>query len=114
MELYRNDTEERKDISRIPFEFSVYEAIFGTVIEINKQHINELEVRIKKVSKILKMYSIVPVAVNEKVRGYMDAVLELMETAKTQRRVIADLLEEKETLSMMHLSKLKEKPSLYE
>lgn len=96
------------------FEFSVYEAVFGAIIEIQKQRINELEIRIKNVSSILKLYSIVPVEVNEKVREYMDILLELIENTKTQRRVFAELLEDKDTLALMHLSKLKENPTLYE
>lgn len=96
------------------FELSVYEAVFGTIIEILKQRLHELEIRVKKISKVLKSYSIVPVEVNEKVRRYMDAVLELVEIIRSQRRVIDELLEDKSTVALMHLSTLKANPALYE
>jgi len=118
MEVYQHhqavlQNKPRERCHFMSFEFSVYEAVFGAVIEIQKQHLNELEIRVKKISKILKLYSIVPVEVNEKVRGYVNAVLELTETTKSQRRAIVELLDDKETMALMHLSLLKQNPSLY-
>jgi hypothetical protein len=117
MDIYHDQTvmqnKVREGSQLMSFELTVYEAVFGAIIEMQKQRLSELEVRIKKVSCILKLYSIVPVEVNEKVRGYMDAVLELTEKTKSQRRVIAELLEDKDTLALMNLSKLKENSTLY-
>jgi uncharacterized protein YpbB len=118
MEVYQNHQDilrkkKHGDYHFMSFEFSVYEAVFGAVIEIQKEHLRHLEMRVKKVSKILKQFSIVPVEVNEKVREHMDILMEYTEKAKSQRRVIAELLEDKNLMALMHLTKLREDPTLY-
>lgn len=118
MEVYQHHQELRrknphKNFNFLSFELSVYEAVFGAVIEIQKQHLRELEIRVKRVVQILKDFSIVPVEVNEKVRGFMDAVLEFTEKTNSQRRVIDELLDDKNSMALMRLSALREDPSLY-
>jgi hypothetical protein len=43
----------------------------------------------------------------------MDILMEYTEKAKSQRRVIAELLEDKNLMALMHLTKLREDPTLY-
>lgn len=104
---YMNDT-----ATNMPFEMQAYEAVFGTVIEIQKLHLSELDSRIKKVSKILRKYSIVPVEVQEKVQQFKQRVSEMIERARGHKHVMEEVLEDDE-LALMALSLLKEKPQLY-
>jgi hypothetical protein len=106
-------TKDDKTASTIPFEVQAYEAVFGTVIEIQKLHLSELSARIKKVSTILRKYSIVPVEVQEKVQSFKQRVSEMIERARAHKRILEELLEEDGSLSLMSLSLLKEKPQLY-
>lgn len=108
MQSYMEDT-----TTNIPFEMQAYEAIFGTVIEIQKLHLRELDARVKKVSKILRKYSIVPVEVQEKVQQFKQRVSEMIERARTHKHILEELLEEDTQLSLLALSLLKEKPQLY-
>jgi DNA repair ATPase RecN len=97
----------------IPFEMQAFEAIFGTVIEIQKLHLSDLEARIKKVSRILRKYSIVPVEVQEKVQQFKQRVSEMIERARGHKRILEELLEEDDHLALMALTLLKDKPYLY-
>lgn len=108
MAAYMSDT-----ASDMPFEMQAYEAIFGTVIEIQKLHLSDLDARIKKVSSILRKYSIVPVEVQEKVQQFKQRVSEMIERARAHKHILEELLEEDEHLSLLALSLLKQKPHLY-
>lgn len=99
--------------STVPFETRAYEAIFGTVIEIQKLHLSDLDSRIKKVSSLLRKYSIVPVEVQEKVQHFKQRVSEMIERARAHKRILEELLDEDDLLSLMALSLLKTKPHLY-
>lgn len=96
-----------------PFEMQAFEAIFGTVIEIQKLQLSDLEARIKKVSRILRKYSIVPVEVQEKVQMFKQRVSEMIERARGHKRIMEELLEEDDHLALMALTLLKNKPHLY-
>ena len=56
MDMYHDQTTLRRKSHQssniMSFELSVYEAVFGAVIEIQKQHLSELEIRIKNVSNM--------------------------------------------------------------
>ena len=108
MQSYMNDVG-----TELPFEMQAYEAIFGTVIEIQKLQLSDLDARIKKVSKILRKYSIVPVEIQEKVQQFKQRVSEMIERAKAHKHILEELLEADDELALLALSLLKEKPQLY-
>lgn len=110
MQAYISNTE--RNVS-IPFEMQAYEAIFGTVVEILKLQLVDLDDRIRKVSSLLRKYSIVPVEVQEKFEQFKQKVSEMIERVRAHKRILEELLEEDDLLPLMALSLLKEKPYLY-
>jgi hypothetical protein len=90
-----------------------YEAIFGTVVEIQKQQEKSLNQKIERVVSILKKYSIIPVKVQDRVRQYKHEVSEMLERVKAHRETIEDVIGDDELMALMNLSLLRSRPHLY-
>jgi hypothetical protein len=95
------------------FEIQAYEAIFGTAIEIRKQEESNIRDRIDVVTQIMKKYSIVPFEIQEKMRQYKNKVTEMLEKVAAYRHILVELLEDDESMALMNLSVLKERPQWY-
>ena len=99
--------------SKSTFEYRAYEAIFGTAIEIRKQEEESIRDKVDTVTRIMKKYSIVPFEVQEKMRQYKNRVSEMLEKVGAYRHILNELLECDESMALMNLSLLRDKPELY-
>ena len=99
--------------SKNSFEYRAYEAVFGTAIEIRKQEEESIRGKIDVITRIMKKYSIVPFEVQEKMRRYKNRVSEMLEKVAVYRRILNELLESDESMALMNLTLLRDKPELY-
>lgn len=96
-----------------PFEIRAYEAIFGTVIEIQKQELKDLTLKIKELSEMFRKSSILPVAAQEDMRKLKYTVTVMIERAKEHKNILQELMDDDEAMALMNLTVLKRKSSLY-
>jgi hypothetical protein len=97
----------------LPFETRAYEAVFGTVIEIQKQELKNLSKKINTVTLMFKKSSILPIEAQEDMRQLKYTVTVMLERVKRHKQIIEELMDDDDAMALMNLTPLKNLPSLY-
>lgn len=100
------------DTFLLPFESHAYEVIIATVYSLQLQEYEHMNSQIMKLLRHFN-YAIVSIQVQETMRLLKNKVMQTIGKIHTFRRALGDLLENDEDLALMNLTRLKEKPSLY-
>eukprot|EP00600_Ochromonadales_sp_CCMP1393_P000073 CAMPEP_0174982286 /NCGR_PEP_ID=MMETSP0004_2-20121128/16409_1 /TAXON_ID=420556 /ORGANISM="Ochromonas sp., Strain CCMP1393" /LENGTH=824 /DNA_ID=CAMNT_0016234221 /DNA_START=61 /DNA_END=2535 /DNA_ORIENTATION=+ len=101
------------DLRELPFEMHAYEALLTTVIALETQEFNKVNVQVQGVLKVFRSGSLLPIAIQEQMRNKKNNLSNLMTRIESLRENLTELTEDDEDMALMNLSVLKYKPKLY-
>ena len=110
-----SDKDGSEPFPAVPFEMHCYEAILTTVLAVHTHDFAEIDQDAQEVLVYFqaKSGSILPFAVQEKMRTLKNKASRLVGQVSAFGRALSQLIENDESMALMNLTLLKENPTLY-
>jgi hypothetical protein len=103
----------KKSAQHERFEYSVYEALMYLTTIQNVKEFEGIEHQTQSLLKVCRENSILPFSFQEKFRSAKNKVSKLLLRTEGLQRLMADLLDNDEDLTLLNLTTLQQNPSLY-
>jgi len=99
---------------QIPFEMHAYETIFTTVKTLQSKQLDRLKLASEKsLSRMRKGGTLLPLNLQEEMRGIKNTASEMAATVDLYRGAINELIDSDDQMALMNLTELAKNPSLY-
>ncbi len=97
------------------FESCAFDAIFRTFYDLERDGFEQLA---RDISEALVLYrgsgSLLPISVQEDMRNHKNRLSSVLQRISAMRSLLQDLIADEEEMSLMNLSLLQQKPTLYQ